>query len=358
MIRNISSRSTHRDNFFNIFIFIFINIFTFLIFPLFREAIFKILYFRSNDKSAYLAKSNNYLCANADVYNFKNKTHSRDVILLYADSFTPGLELALKSLKATGCKARIVILTSKRSFSTESKEYLLETMNITILKGCKENKEILDYPNRSHVNVPHMLRYKCEYDWLQRNIHDVDRILHTDAYDIFFQKDPFSYTESGRSMIEYDKLTFVIEPHYIRGCGWNLAWFTKCYGKQTTKEYQNNFIACSGTIAGNSTMYLQLAELMLNQKEWKTCYQSSHDQPILNYLLWSGKIDQSGIKYKFTGCDGGFATLQWCIVNGKIVYNEYGQVVLPSNIVPSYLHQYPRYQELSNHLYQACKVKH
>ena len=156
-------------------------------------------------------------------------------------------------------------------------------------------------------------------------------------------------------MIGYDHLTFVVEPHFIRGCGWNLAWFTHCYGPEVTRKYEDNFIICSGTIAGSASDYLKLLEMMLSQNEWKTCYSPSHDQPIVNYLLWSGKIKDAGIKYNLAGCDGGFATLQWCTLNMRVDYNEYGQVVLPSKIVPPYVHQYPRIPGLTEHVTNACK---
>jgi hypothetical protein len=80
---------------------------------------------------------------------------------------------------------------------------------------------------------------------------------------------------------------------------------------------------------------------MLNTREWRTCYNPSKDQPILNYLVWSGKAREARIKYRFIGCDGGLMTLQWCVVNKEVRFTQFGQVLSPSNTVPAYLHQYP-----------------
>ncbi|OHT01595.1 hypothetical protein TRFO_07495 [Tritrichomonas foetus] len=278
--------------------------------------------------------------------NLPPASSTNDVILLYATKFTPGLHLALRSYQASQCKARIIIFVSGQFKGSRKDMNFLNEINATIVDQCTED------PSISSAPVPHMLRFKCELEWLNENIDSgIDRVLHTDSYDIFFQSDPFI-----PEMIQNDSLTFVVEPHFIRGCGWNLNWFTSCYGETITPSFIDNFIVCSGTIAGSAKHYQTLLKLMLEQPQWKTCYTHSRDQPILNYLIWSGKVDERGIKYRFSGCDGGFATLQWCILNYEVKYNKMGQVVLPSGIVPAYIHQYPRHESLKNHLYQACGI--
>jgi hypothetical protein len=194
-----------------------------------------------------------------------------------------------------------------------------------------------------------MLRFRYEYDWLTDHLGEVDRILHTDAYDVFFQTDPFV------DVVNRDYLSFVVEPHFIRACGWNLNWFEQCFGK-TVNRFKNNFIICSGSICGNADYYRKLVGMMLNTSQWESCYAPSKDQPILNYLVWSGQVRDAGIKYRFTGCDGGMMTLQWCVVNGEVRFNDAGQVLSPSNKVPAYLHQYPRLPSLQSYLFRSCRM--
>lgn len=215
-------------------------------------------------------------------------------------------------------------------------------MNIEVVKKCthKINKDF----------APHMSRYNCELDWLEENGDQLDRVLHTDAYDVFFQADPFD------KLITKDDLIFVVEPHFIRGCGWNLEWFTSCFGKDVTEEFRDNFIICSGTIAGSVHHYIKLIRLMINQTQWETCYGPSKDQPIMNYVVWSGLADAAGIKYRLTGCDGGFMTIQWCVINFEVKYNKLGQILSPSNEVPFYLHQYPRISDLTSYLFDSCEI--
>jgi hypothetical protein len=263
---------------------------------------------------------------------------SRDVIFLYGTQYHSGVELALRSLHATGCRARVVLFMSPTMSLTSQKKTLLLSLNVEVVPNCGAR------PPQSFV-VPHMTRYHYEYDWLTNHTGEIDRVLHSDAYDIFFQSDPFA------DAISRDYLSFVVEPHFIRGCGWNLHWFEECFGT-VSELFKNSFIICSGSIAGNAEHYRKLVGLMLNTTQWKSCYHSSKDQPILNFLVWSGAVRDAGIRYRFVGCDGGLMTLQWCVVNKVVRFDDAGQVLSPSDTVPAYLHQYPRIEGLASILFK------
>jgi hypothetical protein len=200
--------------------------------------------------------------------------------------------------------------------------------------------------NRSFV--PHMLRYESELAWLCKHGSEVDRVLHSDAFDVFFQGDPFT------AHVSRDELTFVVEPHCIRSCGWNFAWLRRCYGSQAMGQFRFNFIVCSGSIGGPASEYMKLITLMTDQREWKSCWESSLDQPILNWLLWTGAIRKHGIRYRLSGCDGGFFTMQWCVTEGNVLMNEHGQVVSIEGAVPSYLHQYDRHPQFAAYVQEVC----
>jgi hypothetical protein len=80
------------------------------------------------------------------------------------------------------------------------------------------------------------------------------------------------------------------------------------------------------------------------------------DQPILNFLVWNGLVSGANISYSLTGCNEGFFTVQWCVVERKVKYNVHGQVVSTMGTVPTYIHQYNRLQELSNRFYDLCRM--
>lgn len=276
------------------------------------------------------------LCAQQPPSEFSSK---RDVVFLFGTGFCRGLEIALKTLRYAGCRARVVLFTVPELMNDKKAVKLMNQLDIEVISNCQSK----------HM-VPHMIRYNYEYDWLLNHTGQVDRVLHADSYDIFFQSDPFAEAISEKY------LTFVVEPHVIQSCGWNLAWFTQCFGERETARFKSNFIICSGTIGGGVEHYVKLLRLMIESPWWKSCYQESFDQPILNHIVWSGDADNAGIKYRFTGCDGGIMTVQWCVINQKVRFNDCNQVLSPSNGVPALVHQYPRLEPLATHLFTECRL--
>lgn len=267
----------------------------------------------------------------------------RDVVLLFATSYAPGLELCIRSLRSTGSRCRIVLFVGPEFSAGKRFRNMVRILEVEVVSNCQVTR------NRPYV--PHMLRFEYELKWLKENRGKVDRVFHTDSFDVYFQGDPFANHVSNSS------LTFVVEPHQIRSCGWNLAWVRECYGDDVMRDMRHNFIICSGSIAGGAQPYIDLVELMISTREWDKCWDPSKDQPILNYLVWKGLVKKAGIKYQFTGCDGGFFTVQWCVIAKKENINEHGQIVSEMKHVPSFIHQYNRLQSLSDHLYDSCHMR-
>jgi hypothetical protein len=261
-----------------------------------------------------------------------------DVVFFYATKSDRRLRLSIKSLRSSGSQCRIVLFAPVNlRLSTTNADFLAHHQVDLIHHNLTNPRS----------KVSHMIRFEEELNWLSKHISSVSRVLHTDAFDVFFQGDPFAN-------LFHHKLTFVVEPHCVRSCGWNLAWIRKCYGDSGMYDMGHKFIVCSGSIGGSATQYLVFLRLLTRQPEWKTCWGSSLDQPIVNHMMWNGDIARAGIKYELTGCDGGFFTMQWCVSEGNVLRNERGQVVSAEGVVPSYLHQYNRNPKFAAKLFRAC----
>lgn len=266
---------------------------------------------------------------------------NRDVLFLVADSFRPGLELAIKTLRSTGCQCRILIFSSK-IYIPDRVMNIFNRLNVEIILNST------NVPGRTIS--PHMNRYEYEREWLQNHINEVDRVFHADAFDVLFQKDPFS------PEIKNDRLLFVVEPHLFQSCGWNIAWFKQCFNSSTFSKVKDKYIICSGSIIGGAIPYLQFLEIMISLPEWKSCYGSSLDQPIVNYLVWLNVLKDHDIKYNFTGCDGNFLTIQWCQLDKKIPLNQHQQIQSLGGSIPAFVHQYNRIESLATMFYGICNV--
>jgi hypothetical protein len=133
-----------------------------------------------------------------------------------------------------------------------------------------------------------MLRYQCEADWIGPRIRVLDRVMHSDSYDVFFQGDPF------QPVIPRDKILLVMEDMQIADCDWNTQWIKECYGRSTWNRIKENNIVCTGIIAGSASEYVRLVRYMRMRPEWVECWDESKDQPIFNNLLWTGAFDVHG----------------------------------------------------------------
>ena len=216
---------------------------------------------------------------------------------------------------------------------------ICEHFDVELIRDC--------YEKGNRPFVPHMIRYEFEAEWLKDHMNDVDRVLHTDSFDVFFQGDPFAQHVSNESLL------FVVEPHCFRSCGWNIEWLTRCY-PQAFASMSHRFIICSGSIAGSAAEYLKLLRLMMGTDEWVRCWDRSLDQQILNYLVWRGMVKGAGINYSLTSCDGGFLTVQWCAIEDHLKRNEFNQVTSIAGSVPSYIHQYDRFPAFQSSLFAMC----
>jgi hypothetical protein len=196
----------------------------------------------------------------------------------------------------------------------------------------------------------HMVRYQCEAEWIEKHIRVLDRVMHSDSYDVFFQGDPF------QAVIPRREILLVKENLRIADCDWNTQWIKECYGRKTWEQIKENNIVCTGIIAGGAREYLRLVQYMRSRSEWRVCWDTSKDQPIFNNLLWGGAFRVHGFKFAFTGCFEGIFTMHWCQGYGstRLYTNKENVVVTPKGDVPFVLHQYNRYQVVIDHLAAKC----
>jgi hypothetical protein len=276
-------------------------------------------------------------------FNFTSRAigSDTDVLFLYTTHWAPGLELAARSFRSTCLECRIVVFVGPQFNVNDRQTALLKTLNVEIVQNCG------NLSNR--LLIPHMFRYECILEYM--NEHPmIQRVFHSDAHDVFFQGNPFA------SGIPSDRLLFVVEPHCIRTCGWNLAWITGCYGSRGN-ALTKRFIVCSGSIGGSAIEFRKLIELMISQNEWKHCWDVSLDQPIVNYLMWTGEIDKHGIQYAIGGCESGMYTMQWCTYEKQIRMNDDNVIISQTGNPPFFLHQYNRIDNLSPYLFEKCSVR-
>jgi hypothetical protein len=214
--------------------------------------------------------------------------------------------------------------------------------HVEIVAGCvtKDSRRLFG----------HMLRYEYEAEWLRQNSADVDRVIHSDSYDVFFQADPF------RDFVPRDRILLVKEDLMIAECDWNSQWIQECYDKPTWFAIRNNNIICTGVICGSASEYLRMITFLISRPEWRRCWDESKDQPIFNNLHWSGVLRDQGFEFNYTNCFNGIFTMHWCQGDRPFRVNDQNLVITPLGDVPFLLHQYNRFQKIIDHLAAKCHM--
>ena len=85
-------------------------------------------------------------------------------------------------------------------------------------------------------------------------------------------------------------------------------------GRTSFSTISMNFIICSGVILGSAKEYLRFVMYMIERPEWTRCWSESMDHPIVNFLVYSGLLND----YKLFSCNDNVLNMQWCFLENRL----------------------------------------
>ncbi|KAH0786165.1 hypothetical protein GPJ56_009842 [Histomonas meleagridis] len=264
----------------------------------------------------------------------------RDVVLAAALTGFKRVEYFLRTLRTTGSRARVILFLD--SSTAASDDWL------RFFSSCDIEPVYVNYTSQVLHDAPKLSRYYFYKQWLERHIDEVDRVLHTDTFDVIFQSDPFL------DIIPNDKLYFTFEPTDLYHSRWTGSWITTCYGIQFFNQYARSPVSCSGVTAGGAKTFLKYIDLLINTPVWNQCFGHSYDQAHHNYLLYTGEFEKNGIEILSMDCNSPYLTMHFCCKKAKCNWTTgviYGN---NSQKAPVLIHQYNRWKELINRNSVMC----
>jgi hypothetical protein len=193
------------------------------------------------------------------------------------------------------------------------------------------------------------VRWEWYFRFLSEHIHEFDRVFHTDAFDAFFQGDPFA------PLISSNALFLLSEDHRIGSCPVNSQWVLKCAGNVALKSVKQKLVLCSGSVIGGALLFLQLVAAMVNRSGWDDCWQKGYDQGAFNYLVYSELVHK--IPVRLLGCESGYITMGYCSASQIRFFDAKKRVITPLlRRSAIYVHQYNRYKVVDRELQRKCGV--
>jgi hypothetical protein len=160
------------------------------------------------------------------------------------------------------------------------------------------------------------------------------RVLLTDIRDVIFQAHPFSLPMTT-------DFEFFTEPETIKNSFVNRGWLQERYGVAETYAWENKNIICSGTI--RTTMagaQVVVRNMIMESEKLQATGRSPLDQPMLNYLVYSGAFFNYRV---FDNGEGAVDTLHFA---KELKFSPSGVLLNKNNQPVPIIHQWDRTQAL------------
>ena len=286
----------------------------------------------------------NFLCQKN---HFSSKfSNERDTVFMYTSNFSYEFRMAIKSIRGTGTKARIVVFSDisfnpnflEKEFLNRHKVEVVKYFEIPI--GCHNNAT--DY------------WFKAEYRWLTNHLSETRRILHINPWNAFFQQDPFIDTVSSK------KLSFVLDQMPIWKRKNEKLTISTLFDSFHALDVENNFSVNTDVIYGSSTHYYHMLMILVNMPEWKKYYGNivNISQALLDILIWNGSFKEQDVDISYHGCDSQFLILPYCIgFTENLILNDKGEFTINGDFVPIIVKNYNYFEHLKKHFEYACSIK-
>ncbi|OHT12402.1 hypothetical protein TRFO_17772 [Tritrichomonas foetus] len=297
----------------------------------------KYIYFIS--KPSINSLENKYYKLCAPFIKKKSFSTKRDLTITSIFYRERDVPLTLFSIRQSGCMATIVILTNKGMKFAALTTKIINCLSIKVIG----------------VEIPHVLK-KRHTDFIRDSMvcnfakkyqEDFDRIFFFDAYDVFFEHDPFEYF-IGDNMFFFQEALIPIKDSPC-----NRGWILDCYGNEGLPIMGDNVVICSGTVAGSIRMFIRFYELLQKQPAWKQC---AVDQGQMNFAVYSGLLTLNNVSYVIFNHAGPVHTLPHSIIHYKYYLDNpnYIYVTNANDKVAAVYHQINRFKNVTRGLYHRC----
>jgi hypothetical protein len=244
----------------------------------------------------------------------------------------------LMSIRSTGCQARILIMTEK---GHQFDSVFLEMASVLEVEFA--------YFVFSPALLTDSQRSEWLLEWLSVRVHDFDRIFFFDAYDVFFQSDPFEH------LVEPGLMTFVGEGVLLRDQVGNFGAVKDLFGPDVAAAMARYPVLCSGTVAGDPVTFVRyLRVLMRNGTLWR----STFDQTQLNYWAWMGGFEAAGVRFRVEHCNGTINSMYYCPRSKVFFLRDLFDVSEnPEFVNNAVMHHYKGWPSIVRNYYKRCGIR-
>lgn len=253
------------------------------------------------------------------------------------------MALNLFSIRQSGCQATIVIICDESIQFTAAAIKMINCLKVKVIQS-----KIPGFMQGVHTD---MIRDNFVTNYLKRNKNIYQRVFFFDAFDVFFESDPFQYFSESKLYL------FKESTQKIKWNRSNRKWIENCYDRYAFRLLRNQYIVCSGTIAaGSIDEFIKFYTILYNENNWPKCVV---DQGSLNYFLHTGLFQRRNLSYSVFDHVGPIQTLDVGLKRYDYYHwnnNKYLALLNIEGRVASIAHQYTRKPEHVNSYYSRCQI--
>ena len=281
---------------------------------------------------------------------------NRDVILLVAFRKLYNLYPLVRSIRTTGCKAKIIVFIDVIAEQSQNREYF------TRMEDCGVQFITLYEYDPKFLDDVYYYRYLIFHNFLFINQENIDRVIAIDLFDSIAQHDPFTVD------FNKDKMYFSNEGYLLKENDFNLK--TLEFAFEGLKKINESFdksnvnyhqliqkpIINGGIQAGGIKPFLKFSKFMSIIGDSETMSAYGPDQAFLNYFLHTGSFDDL-FKYEIDITKSGFISTIGVWLTDED--NEFPSTAQLGNferggMKPAIIHQFDRSQILYDAVLTAC----
>jgi len=178
-------------------------------------------------------------------------------------------------------------------------------------------------------------RHLLYLEYLQSHHQDYDRVFLTDARDVYFQADPFSWNPPRGVHVFLEELT-------IGSCNLHGRWLTSQFGRPAA-ALRAKTISCAGTVFGDLDGIMQYLTAMVSlMMSARSLREDAGDQGIHNYLVYQQPFAGLTLHDNQTGPVLTMGTMPATALR----FDTQNRIVNNRGVVIPVLHQYNRLPEV------------
>ncbi|OHT06256.1 hypothetical protein TRFO_25742 [Tritrichomonas foetus] len=258
--------------------------------------------------------------------------------VIYGEKHVP---LNLFSIRQGGCQASIVVIVNADIKLQRETIKVMNCLQVKLVK-CPFTPKM-----REQHNV--VLRSMLLANYVRLYIDYYDRVFFFDAFDVFFNADPFEYFIGDNLFLFQESMGNINQNCY------NNMWVKECFGDEGFQRVKSFRFLCAGTVGGTARRFVEFYDLMRSTPNWSYC---RIDQGQINYWVYVGLLDQMKIPFTLFSHFGPVQTLMLGPKYYNYYYNDTSLVYMTNgaNKTVPIIHQTKSVKNVQEGLYARCNM--